>query len=199
MQLTIEQQAQLLDLARFTIRESLGQTGIAAVQLTDPAFAQPAGCFVTLHTLADHRLRGCIGQLQASGPLRDSVVEMAQAVLDDPRFRDRRVTPDELPQLDLEITILSPSVLAADVHDFDLLQHGIYLRCDGETGCFLPQVARETGWTKDQLLTRLCTEKMGLDPDAWQRAEARLFRFTTLIVGPRPFVDGPNPQTCRAF
>ena len=49
-------------------------------------------------------------------------------------------------------------------------------------------VARQTRWSKEQLLNRMCTEKMDLEASAWQRPEARLYRFTTLIVGPEPFV-----------
>ena len=110
------------------------------------------------------------------------------AVLEDPRFRVNPVCADELPELELEITVLSPLELAANALDFELLEHGIYLHCQGATGCFLPQVARETGWSKQQLLARLCTEKMGMPADAWQSPAARLYRFTATIIGPEPFV-----------
>ena len=116
---------------------------------------------------------------------------MAEAVLDDPRFRVNPVTLEELPELELEITVLSPLEPAANPLDFDPLQHGIYLHCQGETGCFLPQVARETGWTKEQLLSRLCSEKMGLPADSWRSPAARLSRFAATIIGPEPFVRQP--------
>jgi hypothetical protein len=57
----------------------------------------------------------------------------------------------------------------------------------GRTGCFLPQVARETGWIREQLLSRLCTEKMGLQPEAWKHPGAVLEIFSILVVGPEPF------------
>lgn len=182
------QQKQLLDLARSIIRRKLGATSIAPPAITDAAFDVVGSCFVSLHNLEDHKLRGCIGQLHADGPLKQCVMEMAEAVLDDPRFTDAPVQLDELSSLQLEITVLSPLMPAAHTLDFDLLEHGIYLKCAGETGCFLPQVARETRWSKEQLLTRLCQEKMDLEANAWQRPEARLYRFTTLIIGPEPFV-----------
>ena len=71
------------------------------------------------------------------------------------------------------------------------MNEGIYLTW-GETraGCFLPQVAQETGWSKEQLLARLCVEKMGLPPEAWKDLRAKLFVFTTLVIGPEPFDDG---------
>lgn len=185
MELTAEQRAAMLNLARAVIRQSLGES-IEIPECSEPAFNRPAGCFVTLHAQQSHRLRGCIGQLIARESLWQTVAEMAAAVLQDPRFRTIPVTLSELPRLDLEITVLSPLQPAADPFDFDLLNDGIYLQVDGESGCFLPQVARETGWTKEQLLARLCEEKMGLSPRAFRQAHARLFRFTTLIVGPEP-------------
>lgn len=188
MDFTEPQRARLLDIARNVIQQQLGRRGLPPVPEDDPAFGQSASCFVTLHSLGDHRLRGCIGQIRANGPLLECVKEMAQAVLDDPRFRMNPVTLGELPDLELEITVLSPLEAAGHALDFDLLEHGIYLNCRGETGCFLPQVARETGWTREQLLTRLCTEKMGLPADAWKSPGARLYRFSATIVGPKPFV-----------
>lgn len=188
MELTADQCSLLLDLARQTIRQRLARQDAPPISADDPAFAQPASCFVTLHTLQEHRLRGCIGQLHADGPLLGCVKEMALAVLDDPRFRGDPITLDELPDLAIEITVLSPLEPAGHPLDFAPLEHGIYLQCQGETGCFLPQVAMETGWTHEQLLARLCTEKMGLAATAWQSPAARLYRFTTTIIGPEPFV-----------
>jgi len=68
------------------------------------------------------------------------------------------------------------------------LNEGIYLTFgESGAGCFLPQVARETGWSKEQLLDRLCVEKMGLLASAWHDPRAKLFVFTTLEIGPEPF------------
>lgn len=187
MELSAAQQKVLLDLARATIVSRLKRQPAVDVDVSAEVFAQTAGSFVTLHTIAGHHLRGCIGTLNAIDPLRQSVTEMAQAVLDDPRFRSNPVTLAELPLLDLEISIISPLLPANDVLDFDPLQHGIYLLCDGEAGCFLPQVAKETGWSKPQLLEHLCIGKMGLPGNAWKNPSARLFRFTATVIGPEPF------------
>lgn len=187
MQFTPEQEALLLDLAQATIRRQLGDASAKLPELGDAAFSQPAGAFVTLHTRQSHHLRGCMGRLEAQDPLAEVVAEMACAVLQDPRFTEDPVVLEELRGLELEITILSPLEPADHPLNFEPLQHGIYLRCSGVTGCFLPQVARETGWTRKQLLERLCTEKMGLHRDDWKLPSARLFRFTTRIIGPRPF------------
>jgi AmmeMemoRadiSam system protein A len=189
MELSTDLQRCLLDLARASLRSAL--SGQEPPPLPDhPELAQPAGCFVSLHETSGHKLRGCVGRLDARTPLAQAVVAMAQAVLEDPRFLTTPVMPDELPGLDIELSILSPLRPAEHPLDFDPNLDGIYLTFGDRSGCFLPQVARETGWSKQQLLDRLCTEKLGLSSMAWKHPGSRLFRFTTLLIGPEPFVSG---------
>jgi AMMECR1 domain-containing protein len=116
-----------------------------------------------------------------------AVQEGAESVLHDPRFHDIPVRAHELSKLEIEITVLSPLVDAATPLDFDPVTHGLYLTIGQESGCFLPQVARETGWTREQLLDRLSYEKLGMSGDAWRSPNAKLQRFTTTIIGPEPF------------
>ncbi|HVT90771.1 MAG TPA: AmmeMemoRadiSam system protein A [Tepidisphaeraceae bacterium] len=190
MDLGAEQRRILLDVARQTIRAALGERQTLASQVfipNDPALFQPAGCFVTLHTAANHRLRGCVGRLDSSEPLVNVVRQSAASVLQDPRFANFRVQLSELPQLELEITAILPLVPASDCMDFDLLSEGIYLTVGGNSGCFLPQVAQETGWNKEQLLQRLCTEKLGISADAWRDPAAKMMKFKTLLIGPERF------------
>jgi hypothetical protein len=73
--------------------------------------------------------------------------------------------------------------------DFDPLNDGIYLTCQARSGTFLPQVGRQTGWTREQLLARLCTEKLGLAPNAWQEPSAKLLTYQALVIGPVPFEE----------
>jgi AmmeMemoRadiSam system protein A len=161
----------------------------------DPILLQPAGCFVTLHNLGG-KLRGCIGRIDAAEPLIAAVSAAAVSVLSDPRFSDEPVTHGDLAQLEIELSILSPQKLVEDMLAFDPINDGIILTIGNRTGCFLPQVARNTGWSRQQLLARLCTEKLGLRADAWQSPKARLFVFKTVIVGPerfeRPIASVPN-------
>ena len=200
MSLPSDHRCVLLDAARDTIRSALRGGGAAepappavsspaagAADPADPVLTQPAGCFVTLHRLGTHELRGCVGRLDAVDPLLVAVRRAAGAVLHDPRFANNRVTLDELPRLEIEISVLSPLQPTAGPLDFDLLNDGIYLTWGDRAGCFLPQVARETGWDRPHLLARLCTEKMGLPPNAWQDPAAKLYRFSTEVVGPEPF------------
>lgn len=185
--LTVEQSDALLNIARNRIRRALEGEVLPAERSQDPALSQRAGCFVSLHTLDSHHLRGCVGRLESDEPLEQSVAEVSLSVIHDPRFADNPVHLEELNSLELEISVISPLREVASPLQFDPSSDGIYLSIGGRTGCFLPQVARETGWSKEQLLSRLCREKMNLSADAWKNPNARLSVFTTLIIGPVPF------------
>ena len=196
MEITPEQSQSILDLARATIYRTLGvqpHGGLSEPAATNPdgpdsLLDRPAGCFVSLHQCQTHKLRGCVGRLDASAPLRKALTTAAAAVLKDPRFTDNPIRFDELPDLELEVSVLSPLTPAAGPLAFDLLNDGIYLRYGRRSGCFLPQVARETGWSREQLLDRLCTEKMGLPAGSWRKPKARLSIFSTITIGPEQFV-----------
>jgi AmmeMemoRadiSam system protein A len=193
MHLGESQRARLLDIARQTIRHELSDVADFDAPnelidlLADPLLQEPAGCFVSLHEISTQRLRGCVGCLDAEHPLAIATRRGAEAVLCDPRFLADRICAHELAGLEIEITVLSPLIDAAHPLDFDLQEHGICLTIGQESGCFLPQVARETGWTREQLLDRLTREKLGLPYDAWRAPDTRLQRFTAVIIGPEPF------------
>src|SRR5687768_10159428 len=82
--------------------------GDSCASAPDAVLSQHAGCFVSLHELRSHRLRGCVGRLEATGPLWDTVRAVAVNVLSDPRFVHQPVTRHELPDLEIEISVLSP-------------------------------------------------------------------------------------------
>jgi AmmeMemoRadiSam system protein A len=188
MPLTAQQKYLLLEMARATIRNALrGESKESAEPLPDPALSSPGGSFVSLHELQTHRLRGCVGRLDASQPLWESVHNSAIGVIEDPRFLNDPVTLDELPSLEIEISVLSPMRPVASPLAFEPENEGIYLTHHGRSGCFLPQVARDTGWTREQLLDRLCSEKLDLAPTAWREPGAKLMVFSALLIGPEPF------------
>jgi AmmeMemoRadiSam system protein A len=196
MLLTPEHSRLLLDAAREAIRRALRGDASDVGDCPDPALLSPGGCFVSLHELHTHKLRGCVGRLDASQPLWNCIHGSSLGVLEDPRFCEDRVRFSELPKLEIEISVLSPMRQAQSVGDFDLRTEGIYLIHQSRSGCFLPQVARETGWNREQLLSRLCTEKMGLAPHAWKEPGVRLMVFSTLVIGPEPF-ERPVPSSVR--
>ncbi|MEO5350547.1 MAG: AmmeMemoRadiSam system protein B [Magnetococcus sp. YQC-3] len=135
-------------------------------------FRKPMGAFVTLKKGED--LRGCIGFIQPIKPLYQAVVENAvNAALRDSRFRP--VTAGELAGLEVEVSVLSPTEPASSYRDFVVGRHGIVLKKGRHTAVFLPEVAVEQGWNREQTLEQLAL-KAGLAPDAWrENAQFELF------------------------
>jgi AmmeMemoRadiSam system protein A len=197
MVLSPDQKRLLLDAARETIQRTLREPRPPPPppplpRCCDPGLLRPGGCFVGLHERGTHRLRGCVGRVESSRPLWSALHYAAGGVLEDPRFRHDPVRRNDLPRLDIEISVLSPMRPAASPLDFDPQLEGVYLIHAGRSGCFLPQVARETGWGREQLLSRLCTEKLGVAAGAWRDPGARLLVFTTLLIGPEEFGQCSN-------
>lgn len=154
----------LLGLARGTVEAAA--RGERPPELTNPSGALLAkgAAFVTLRIAGE--LRGCIGHVQAVGPLWESVREMAgAAAARDSRFPPLR--PEELPGLSIEISVLSP-LAPIRPEGIRVGTHGLVARRDGRAGLLLPQVALEWGWDAAEFLRRTF-EKAGLpypDPDA---------------------------------
>ena len=145
---------------------------------------RPCGCFVTLKTRGN--LRGCLGNFVSDKPLCQLVSEMARSsALDDPRFAKNRVRPEELDDVDIEISVLSPLEKIEDPMRIELGKHGIYIKRRRARGCFLPQVATEQGWTKEEFLSFCCSHKAGLPADAWKDPATEVHVFTAEIVRER--------------
>lgn len=142
-----------------------------------------AGAFVTLHKHG--RLRGCMGTLDPSLSRADAVREAAiSAALHDPRFQ--RIAPDELGTLEIEVSILSTPAPMRSLDDLELGKHGIIVRGGGRRGLFLPQVATDHSLDKEAFLSRCCSEKAGLPPDAWRDPATEILLFTTTVFRERP-------------
>jgi AmmeMemoRadiSam system protein A len=141
------------------------------------------GAFVTLKK--DGHLRGCIGHMAEDRPLGQVVGAMAlQAAFNDRRFEP--VSLRELPALEIEISVLTPRQRAAGPEAIRVGVDGVYLEKDGRSAVFLPQVAPEQGWDRDQLLDALC-RKAGLPAGAW-REGAELETFQALV-----FAESDSP------
>lgn len=152
------------------------------VESDDPELNTHCGCFVTLKNQA--QLRGCIGQFTSEIPLIELVGQMAKAsATGDPRFFAEPITADELNQLDIEISVLSPLKRTDEPLSLRLGIDGIYIKKGGASGCFLPQVATETGWSKQEFLSHCCAHKAGLAPDAWKKTETEVYLFTAEVFG----------------
>ncbi len=176
------QKQTLLKVARDTVEAVIKGEPIENPQSDDPELNAPCGCFVTLKNHG--RLRGCIGQFTSESPLIELVADMAKAsATGDPRFFADPITAGELDQLDVEISVLSPLERTDEPLSLRLGIDGIYIKNGRTSGCFLPQVATETGWSKEEFLSYCCAHKAGLAADAWRNPETEVYLFTADVFG----------------
>ena len=176
------QKQTLLKVARDTVEAVIKGGEVPKPGSDDPQLNAHCGCFVTLKNKG--RLRGCIGRFISDIPLIELIVEMSKAsAAGDMRFFDDPITAGELEQLDVEISVLSPLERTSDPLSLRLGVDGIYIKKGRASGCFLPQVASETGWGKEQFLSYCCTHKAGLSPNAWKDPETEVNLFTAEVFG----------------
>ncbi len=176
------QKQTLLGVAHDTVEAVISGESTEKPQSDDPELNAHCGCFVTLKNKG--RLRGCIGNFTSEGPLIELVAEMAKAsATGDPRFFADPITAGELEELDIEISVLSPLQQTDDPLSLRLGVDGIYIKKGPASGCFLPQVATETGWSKEEFLSYCCAHKAGLASDAWKDPETEVYLFTADVFG----------------
>ncbi len=162
------------------------QAAVAGKRYVPPAVSAPellacCGCFVTYKTRGE--LRGCLGCFTSQEPLYRTVAAYAgYSATEDPRFCDNRLTEADLPAVYLDISVLSPLRPCADPTGIVLGRDGIYVKKGGRSGCFLPQVATETGWDVADYWGYCCSHKAGLPHDAWQQPDIQLFTFTAEVI-----------------
>lgn len=178
------QRKKLLKIARSSIESHLKTGKKLEVTETDPVLLREMGAFVTLHERG--QLRGCIGNLAGQRPLYLTVRDMAvEAAVDDPRFSP--VTAKELKDIEIEISALSPLQRIHDSAQIQLGVHGVIVRNGFNSGVFLPQVATETGWSKEDFLSNLCAHKAGLPSDAWKDKSTEIYIFTAEVFSEKDF------------
>ena len=181
MPISQEKRSQLVSLARSAVASQVhGRTAPRADSL-DGILGEKRGCFVTLTNQG--RLRGCIGTFRPDRPLGEMIVEMGRAAARDPRFVGDRITPSELEELDVEVSVLSPLTETDQPEQLEIGEHGIYVVAPQGAGCFLPEVATEMGWNAEQFLSHCCRSKAGLPPDAWKDPRVKVYLFTTEKFG----------------
>lgn len=170
-----KEQKILLKIARQTLESYLKERKIPEFKVTEENLKQEFGVFVTLKK--NGNLRGCIGHIEGDEPLYRLVSKMAIAsATQDPRFPP--VALDELPQIKIEISVLSPIKKVKDIEEIVVGRDGLIIRKGFSSGLLLPQVPVEWGWNRNEFL-RQVSLKAGLEPDAWKSAE--LYRFTAQV------------------
>ncbi|MBM3435890.1 MAG: AmmeMemoRadiSam system protein B [Bacteroidetes bacterium] len=130
------------------------------------------GGFVTLKKQG--QLRGCIGRFEATEPLYLTVQQMAIAAsTQDMRFEP--VLKNELKDLNIEVSVLTPLRKIESIEEIVLGKHGIYIKKGNRTGTFLPQVANETGWNLNEFLGHCSRDKAGIGWNGWKEAEIYIY------------------------
>lgn len=143
------------------------------------------GAFVSIHCRGE--LRGCLGRIEADDSLAAVVADLAAAVSDsDPRFDP--VASFELPDLDIEISVLAPMTEIQSIEEIEIGRHGLVIERDVRRGLLLPQVAVEHGWDRETFVAYAC-RKAALPPDAWRHG-SRIFVFEAYVFGERSPVAG---------
>ncbi len=170
----------LLKTAKNAVTAAIKNQNTEPPKSSDPVLNQKCGCFVTLKT--DGNLRGCLGQFTSDEPIIQLIAETAQSsATRDPRFVSERIKPEELNDLNIEISVLSPLEKTDQPQDLRLGTDGIYITDGKRSGCFLPQVATETGWNTQEFLSFCCSHKAGLAPEAWKSPEVDVYLFSAEV------------------
>jgi len=172
----------LLAFARKSIQQYLESETIPLARGFNHALNRHQGAFVTLRKYGI--LRGCIGHMTDDKPLCEVVGAMAlQSAFNDMRFNPVKL--EELPSINIEISVLTPFQKIKNEQEIVLGRDGVLLKKDDRQAVYLPQVASETGWKLQEFLEHLCS-KAGLPPDGWKVAE--LFVFQTEIFHEADFL-----------
>jgi AmmeMemoRadiSam system protein B/AmmeMemoRadiSam system protein A len=175
-----QEKEMLLKIARSTIVEYLktGKTmSVKQYDLTE-TMESKCGAFVTLHK--EGALRGCIGRFIVDEPLYKVVQKMAiAAATEDTRFPTVEI--NEMDKLDIEISVLTPLKKIDSIDEIEMGRHGIYIKKGFASGTFLPQVALETGWTKEEFLGYCARNKAGIGWTGWKDAD--IYTYEALVFG----------------
>ena len=179
MAISAEDRGKLVSLARRAVAAQVRRQGRPEAPAAEGILAEMRGCFVTLTNSG--RLRGCIGTFQPELPLGEMIIEMGTSAAGrDPRFLGNPITPDELDELRIEVSVLSPLEKTDDPLSLEIGRHGVYIvGSGGRSGCYLPEVATDQGWDAREFLDHCCLGKAGMSGGAWQESDTTVYLFTS--------------------
>ncbi|OQY50479.1 MAG: AMMECR1 domain-containing protein [Desulfobacteraceae bacterium 4572_89] len=153
-------------------------------EISRDVLRQKRGVFVTLHKKGE--LRGCIGNIEPVKTLENGIRENAIYAA----FKDSRFTPltiDELPRIDIEISILTLPEKMIYKNIQNLVSNlvpgvdGVIIEKDHHRATFLPQV-----WDQlpepEAFLSQLCT-KAGLPAREWEKGTLTLHTYQVVSFG----------------
>ena len=174
--LSSQEKEDLLRLARMAVERFVNGKEVINYTAQNPNFLSKKGAFVTLKKQG--RLRGCIGFTEPVLPLYETIIRASiYASTQDPRFPP--VSPEELKDLEVEISVLTPLEKIDNPRLIQVGKHGLIISKNGKKGLLLPQVPVENNWSREQFLRHTCL-KAGLPEDAWQKG-AELYVFEAIV------------------
>ena len=172
--LNTQEKKKLIEIARASIIEAVTGTKQPAPEVTEERLKENCGAFVTIKKY--DQLRGCIGYIIAVKPLHETVKDVARsAAINDYRFTP--VSKEELDEIELEISALTPLKRIHNVKDIEVGKHGLYMKRGLNSGLLLPQVATEYNWDKETFLEHTCM-KAGLPTNAWEDPATEIYTFS---------------------
>jgi AmmeMemoRadiSam system protein A len=162
-----------------TIENSVNRNSIPEFRIKSDKLNEKRGAFVTINKFG--QLRGCIGYTQPIYPLFQTIQQVAKAAaFEDPRFSP--VTPNELKNLKLEISVLTLPKKIESVDEIEVGKHGLIIKQNYFQGLLLPQVASDYGWNRTTFLEQTC-RKAGLKKSAWKDKKTEIFIFSAEVFG----------------
>ena len=177
-----ESRKELLSMVRAAVKAAVQGDWVSYLPSANPELQIKAGCFVTLKNRG--KLRGCIGGFKSDAPLWKTAREIAVlSATNDARFAHERIKPEEVPELQIEVSILSPMRrVSRPLEEIQLGRDGIVVQDKGQSGTFLPQVATETVWSLEEFLGHCSRDKAGLSWEGWKSPTAVVYAYTATIV-----------------
>lgn len=182
------EQKELMDIAWKSMRRTVGGEDAEQLQGQSKGFnsesmlSQAAGAFVSLYNNGE--LRGCLGVIASETSLAETVSQLAgRSATEDPRFPS--VTEDELDDIQIEISVLSPLREISAIEEIQVGKHGLFIVGGMYRGLLLPQVAVKHRWNVTRFLEETCV-KAGLPRDQWKHAETNIYIFSAQIIEQEP-------------
>ena len=178
--LDLNEKEELLHIAKSSLHEAIKNN--KKLQIDEAKVSQklklPLGAFVTLYK--NGALRGCIGRFEPNQPLYSVVVDMAIAsALQDTRVN--RVSVDDLKEIKIAVSILTPRKKINSIDEIVIGKHGIYVKKGSKNGTYLQHVAIQMNWSVEEFVKSCAIEKAAINPDEINDME--IFTYEAIVFG----------------
>ncbi len=190
--LSQEDKKTLLNIARQSIYSTLNKESYEP-EVDNPSLKEKCGVFVTLKNTEE--LRGCLGRFDPGDLTLDHLISVmaSQSATHDIRFKPIKL--EELEQLDIQISVLTPLERVNHISEIEIGKHGLQINGRNSigamrSGTLLPQVATEQNWDVDAFLNATCV-KAGLDTGCLNDADIEIWKYSAVIFGDLDYGSPP--------